>query len=56
MSAGAPPTRPRPLALSDNGVPVRFIAYPVNGHSPEDPVHRADIDRRYVEWFSKYLK
>ena len=36
-------------ALKDNGVPVKFIAYPVGGHSPEDPVHQGDIDRRYVE-------
>ena len=43
-------------ALSDNGVPVKFIAYPVSGHSPEDPVHAADISRRYAEWFSQYLK
>jgi dipeptidyl aminopeptidase/acylaminoacyl peptidase len=43
-------------ALSDNGVPVKFIAYPVSGHSPEDPVHSADISRRYVDWFSQYLK
>ena len=43
-------------ALSDNGVPVKFIAYPVSGHSPEDPVHAADIYRRYAEWFSQYLK
>ena len=43
-------------ALSDNGVPVKFIAYPVSGHGPDDPVHQADIDRRYIEWFSKYLK
>ena len=43
-------------ALKDNGVPVKFIAYPVGGHSPEDPVHQADIYRRYIEWFSTYLK
>ena len=43
-------------ALKDNGVPVRFFAYPVSGHSPEDPVHQSDIDHRYVEWFSQYLK
>ena len=42
-------------ALRDNGVPVKFIAYPVSGHSPDDPVHGADIERRYVEWFSRYL-
>ena len=43
-------------ALSDNGVPVKFIAYPVSGHGPDDPAHQADIDRRYVEWFAQYLK
>ena len=43
-------------ALSDNGVPVKFIAYPVSGHSPDDPVHQSDIDRRYVDWFSAHLK
>lgn len=42
-------------ALRDNGVPTKFIAYPVGGHSPEDPVHAADVERRYVEWFSRYL-
>jgi dipeptidyl aminopeptidase/acylaminoacyl peptidase len=43
-------------ALRDNNVPVRFFAYPVGGHSPEDPVHQSDIDRRYMEWFAQYLK
>jgi len=43
-------------ALKDNGVPVKFIAYPVSGHSPADPVHQSDVDRRYVEWFATYLK
>lgn len=43
-------------ALKDNGVPVKFIAYPVSGHSPEDPAHQSDIDHRYVEWFSQYLQ
>ena len=43
-------------ALKDNGVPVKFIGYPVSGHSPEDPAHQVDVDRRYVEWFATYLK
>lgn len=43
-------------ALKDNGVPVKFIAYPISGHNPDDPVHQADVDRRYVEWFAKYLR
>lgn len=43
-------------ALKDNNVPVKFIAYPVSGHSPEDPAHQSDIDHRYVDWFTQYLK
>jgi dipeptidyl aminopeptidase/acylaminoacyl peptidase len=43
-------------ALKDNNVPVKFIAYPVSGHSPEDPAHQGDIDHRYVDWFTQHLK
>lgn len=43
-------------ALRDNDVPVKFIAYPVSGHSPEDPLRQVDIEKRYVEWFGRYLK
>jgi dipeptidyl aminopeptidase/acylaminoacyl peptidase len=43
-------------ALKDNGVTTKFIAYPLSGHSPDDPTHQSDVDRRYVEWFSEYLK
>ncbi len=43
-------------ALRDNGVPTKFIAYPVGGHFPSDPVHAGDVDHRYLDWFSKYLK
>jgi dipeptidyl aminopeptidase/acylaminoacyl peptidase len=41
--------------LVDNGVTTQFIAYPVSGHSPSDPVHSRDVDRRWVAWLSKYL-
>jgi dipeptidyl aminopeptidase/acylaminoacyl peptidase len=43
-------------ALRDNGVTTRFIAYPVHGHSPSDPVHQRDVDRRWVEWLKQYLE
>jgi dipeptidyl aminopeptidase/acylaminoacyl peptidase len=43
-------------ALKDNGVPVKFIAYPVAGHFPGDPVRAMDVDRRWVEWMDQYLK
>jgi dipeptidyl aminopeptidase/acylaminoacyl peptidase len=42
-------------ALRDNHVETQFIAYPVSGHSPVDPVHSRDIDRRWVAWLAKYL-
>ena len=43
-------------ALKDNGVPVKFIAYPVAGHFPGDPVRAMDVNRRWVEWMDQYLK
>ena len=42
-------------ALRDNGVETKFIAYPLGGHSPTDPVHQRDVDRRWVEWLKIYL-
>jgi dipeptidyl aminopeptidase/acylaminoacyl peptidase len=43
-------------ALKDNGVTTKFIAYPLSGHNADDPTHQSDVDHRYVEWFSTYLK
>lgn len=43
-------------ALKDNGVPVKFIAYPIGGHFPGDPVRSRDIMRRAVEWLTPYLR
>jgi dipeptidyl aminopeptidase/acylaminoacyl peptidase len=42
-------------ALKDNGVEVSFIAYPVPGHFPSDPVHQRDIRRRWVEWIAEHF-
>ena len=41
--------------LRDNGVKTKFIAYPVAGHSPSDPVHRRDINRRWAAWLKEHL-
>ncbi len=41
--------------LRDNGVEVQFIGYPLPGHSPTDPAHQRDVDRRWVEWIRKYF-
>ena len=43
-------------ALKDNGVPVKFVAYPVAGHSPDDPVRHQDLYRRWLDWLDQYLK
>jgi dipeptidyl aminopeptidase/acylaminoacyl peptidase len=43
-------------ALKANGVPVKFIAYPVGGHYPGDPVRGKDVMRRWVEWVDEHLK
>jgi dipeptidyl aminopeptidase/acylaminoacyl peptidase len=39
-------------ALRDNGTEVQFIAYPVGGHFPSDPVHRRDVVRRWTDWIA----
>lgn len=42
-------------ALKDNGVPVKFIAYAMGGHSPGDPVNRRDWHRRWMEWIREHF-
>lgn len=42
-------------ALKDNGVPVEFVAYPVAGHFPGDPVRARDVYARWLAWFDQYL-
>jgi dipeptidyl aminopeptidase/acylaminoacyl peptidase len=43
-------------ALKDNGVPVKFMAIPVPGHFPGDPVRQMDVYRYWLEWMDQYLK
>jgi dipeptidyl aminopeptidase/acylaminoacyl peptidase len=43
-------------ALKDNGVPVKFIAFPVPGHFPGDPVRIMDCFHFWIDWMDKYLK
>ena len=42
-------------ALKDNNVPVTFIAYPVGGHSPSDPIRSRDVWRRWTAYLAPYL-
>jgi len=43
-------------ALKDNGVPLKFIAYPVPGHEPDYPIRYRDVDSRWLGWLDQYLK
>lgn len=43
-------------ALKDNEVEVRFIAYPVGGHFPPDPVHQRDVFRRWMGWIENHFE
>jgi dipeptidyl aminopeptidase/acylaminoacyl peptidase len=42
--------------LKENGVTTKFIAIPVSGHFPGDPVRALDTRRRWFEWLKVYLK
>jgi dipeptidyl aminopeptidase/acylaminoacyl peptidase len=43
-------------ALKDNGVTVKFVAYPTPGHLPGGPVRRRDVYSRWLDWLDRYLK
>ena len=43
-------------AIKDNGTAVEFVAYPVPGHHPSDPVRNEDINKRWLGWLDRYLK
>lgn len=43
-------------ALKEMKVPVEFVVYPREGHGFTEPRHNMDRIRRYVWFFSKYLK
>jgi dipeptidyl aminopeptidase/acylaminoacyl peptidase len=52
-----PPTQSFKLyrALKDNGVPTKFIAYPIYGHNATDPVRARDVQRRWIGWIEQYF-
>jgi dipeptidyl aminopeptidase/acylaminoacyl peptidase len=43
-------------ALKDNGTEVKFVAYPVGGHFPGDPVRSQDVFRRWIDWIDLHFK
>ena len=42
-------------ALRDNGVPVRFVAFPIAAHVPSDPVRSAEWNRLWLAWLDQHL-
>lgn len=44
-------------ALRDNGVPVKFVVYPVQGHGyGGDPIHQRDTLRRWMGWIDEHFR
>ncbi len=43
-------------ALQDNGVESKFIAFPITGHIPTDPIRIKEMNRYILDWLDKYLK
>ena len=41
--------------LRDNNVEAKFIAIPVPGHSPGDPVHSRESSRAWMQWLDEHL-
>jgi dipeptidyl aminopeptidase/acylaminoacyl peptidase len=52
-----PPTQSFKLyhALRDNGVPTKFVGYPIFGHNANDPVRTRDVQRRWIGWIEQYF-
>jgi dipeptidyl aminopeptidase/acylaminoacyl peptidase len=42
-------------ALKDNGVTTRFVAWPVPGHFPADPVRARSVYREWIGWLDAHL-
>jgi dipeptidyl aminopeptidase/acylaminoacyl peptidase len=42
-------------ALKDQDVETRFVAFPVGGHFPGDPIRREDVMRLWIQWLGRYL-
>lgn len=42
-------------ALKDNGTEVSFVAYPLAGHFPSDPIHERDVYRRWIAWIAQHM-
>ncbi len=42
-------------ALRAAGTPTELVIVPARGHFPSDPLHREDVNRRWVDWFATHF-
>jgi len=42
-------------ALRDNGKDATFVAYPIDGHFPADPVRAADVYQRAIDFIAGHF-
>jgi dipeptidyl aminopeptidase/acylaminoacyl peptidase len=52
----APQTQEFGHALKALGIPSATVIYPGEGHAIHDPAHLADLNKRTLDWFERYLK
>ncbi len=43
-------------ALRDNGKDVSFIAWPIDGHFPRDPVRTADVYTTWIDYIARHFR
>lgn len=43
-------------ALQENGIESKFIAFPISGHFPTDPIRTKEMNKFILDWLDKYLK
>ncbi len=42
-------------AVRATGTPVEMVVFPVNGHFPSDPLHREEVNHRWIDWFVRHF-
>jgi dipeptidyl aminopeptidase/acylaminoacyl peptidase len=42
-------------AVRATGTPVEMVIVPVNGHFPADPLHREEVNHRWIDWFARHF-
>jgi len=52
----APQTQEFEHAMKALGIPSASVIYPGEGHAIRDPAHLADLNKRTLDWFDRYLK